>query len=206
MPSVFLFSVLIGYAFFLVSFLLYPGTVTSFLYGKDVVSSVNFNAVISAISTASALVVIVIGLFTISNQRATNRRKATLDFIHQNSKDEIFYKALVVFIEHAKSGSLTALSERDKQGSSEVEAVRTVLNHYEIVALGIEMGILDEEVYKEWFGSSLVIYWDHAKGFVREIRKEKYPKAFLKLESLVERIDRKPARSRVSRWWKAHWG
>lgn len=45
-----------------------------------------------------------------------------------------------------------------------------VLNDYELIAIGIERGIIDDKTYRRWFRSGVVKDWRSAAPFIMAIR------------------------------------
>ena len=68
------------------------------------------------------------------------------------------------------------------------DAVRVIelLNHFEIVAVGIEHKIIDSKLYKEWFRDTYVQYWRVAQPLVEKLRSErKSSRLFIRFEKLA---------------------
>ena len=66
--------------------------------------------------------------------------------------------------------------------------VQAYLNHYEIVALGVEENLFSKTIYRKWMGSVLVRDWNDSVGFVEEMRQNQ-PNLFLKFEGLAKEFD-----------------
>lgn len=114
-----------------------------------------------------AALVAVWGVFT---QRAIAARRATIDFIARSEADHDLMAARKRFIGLAKAGGLSPYAAIDKEGSPETEAIRIVLNEFELVAIGIQRGILDYTIYSRWSKYEAIRYWNHALPFISELR------------------------------------
>ncbi|MDB5655740.1 MAG: hypothetical protein JWQ94_3353 [Tardiphaga sp.] len=45
-----------------------------------------------------------------------------------------------------------------------------MLNEFELVAIGIQRGILDYTIYHRWMKSTAIKYWNHGLPFITELR------------------------------------
>ncbi len=135
------------------------------------------NARLAAMSQASATLIVgfvaaLIAIWGVWTQRAIARRRATFDHISRTEADADFIAARRKFVELARSGEgLVKWADKDKEKTEEAQSIKLVLNDFELVAIGIQRGIIDEEFYKRWFKSSVVQYWGHAQPFVAELRR-----------------------------------
>jgi hypothetical protein len=112
-----------------------------------------------------------VAVWGVHTQRAIARRRATLDYISRGLSDQGFLDAHRKFIELAKDpGGLAPWAAEDKEKTCEVQSIRTVLNEFELVAIGIQRGIIDYELYIRWFRSGAILYWRHAAPFVLSLR------------------------------------
>ncbi|WP_162530093.1 DUF4760 domain-containing protein [Stappia sp. BW2] len=159
------------------------------------------SGIATLLSISAALFAAVLGL---QNQRAVNRRRHTIDFINQTEKDGTFVAALQTFVTEAKSGNLVESGNPEQEGSKKALDVRLVLNHFEIVALGIDNGVFDDKLYQKWFKSGTILYWEYASEFVTAIRsRSKYNKSFTNFEKLAIRYKKteEESDSRIRRWY-----
>ena len=62
------------------------------------------------------------------------------------------------------------------------------LNHYEVVALGVQENLFSKKIYKKWMGSILVRDWNDSVDFVEEMRKTQ-PSLFVNFEQLAKDFD-----------------
>ena len=72
---------------------------------------------------------------------------------------------------HRRSDSFERLhNPREEKDRTERQAVLDYLNHYELVAIGILNGILDEEFYRTWMKGPFVRDWNAAATFIQRER------------------------------------
>ncbi len=113
----------------------------------------------------------VVALWGIYTQRAIARRRATFDHISKTEADGDMIAARRKFVELAKAnGGLSKWADEDKEKTEEVQAIKIVLNDFELVAIGIQRGIIDKEFYKRWFKSGVTRHWNYARPFVAALR------------------------------------
>ncbi len=71
--------------------------------------------------------------------------------------------------------------------SPQITTIKNRLNDYELIAVGIRQGILDENFYKQWFRGSVILNWRKSKEFVEKIRiRENRDEIFCELQMLAE--------------------
>lgn len=123
------------------------------------------------------------GIFT---QRAIAARKTTIEFLARSELDHDLIAARKKFITLSKLGGLVPYAAADKEQSDEVEAIRIVLNEFELVAIGIQRGILDYTTYQRWMKSAAIHFWNHALPFVTELRgRTNNPRLYSEFEVMV---------------------
>lgn len=145
-----------------------------------------------------AAIVSGITAFLVSNRtiRANQdiaRKRATLDLIERSESTEFYLSVYAAFrevlasdagFEQIKDPTMPAIMEQRRK-------VIAFLNHYELIAIGIEQGILDEELYRDFLRGTVVRHWLRAETFVAHLRADtpdsRAPKAFEKFEALAHK-------------------
>lgn len=113
----------------------------------------------------------VVAAWGVLTQRAVARRRATLDLISSLERDSDVIRARSKFIELTKrEGGLALYADLTNESAEETQYIRTVLNEFELFAIGIQRGIIDFELYKRWNRSNVVRYWTHAAPFIYQLR------------------------------------
>jgi hypothetical protein len=114
---------------------------------------------------------ILVAIWGVITQRVVARRHTTIDFIHKQQTDKDVIDARKIFIEQARApGGLAKWADKSEEGKPESQAIQTVLNHYELIAIGIELGILDFEIYKRYNKTNTITFWHHGAPFIHAIR------------------------------------
>lgn len=117
---------------------------------------------------------VIIAYWGILQNRRIARKRATLDLIEKVESSNYYRELLEVFHRRKMDSTLEKLSEpKDAVGHKERKSVFSFLNHYELVSLGIQKEILDEEFYKGWMRSSFIDDWIAAKTFIQRERWKK---------------------------------
>jgi hypothetical protein len=161
--------------------------------------------------SAEATSVLVTGLLAVAaavwalySQRAIPRRQCTLEHLAQLEADADAVAYRRIFREQAEKGTLTGLAAVEKQQTPEFRAVISRLNELELIAIGIQRGVIDFELYKRWFKSGALRAWRDAEPFIRDFRNRHnnqilYHEFFIMSEWF--RKDEKPVRSRFWGIW-----
>jgi hypothetical protein len=114
---------------------------------------------------ASAGVAALIAVWAIFSQRAIAARNATIDFIRFGESDRDMIKANSAFSKLSREPA--GLGPWASQPTSkEFTSIRTVLNHYELVAIAIHRGTFDDTTYRRWYRSGVIRAWNAAAPFV----------------------------------------
>ena len=142
-----------------------------------------------------------VAIWGLLSQRAITRRKTTFDHIAASDRDGDVIGARNKFIELAKKqGGLAPWADESKEQTDEVQSIKLVLNEFELVAIGIQRGIVDAELYKRWFRSGVIRHWQHAEPFVSVLRaRTGNPALFHEFQEMARwfQDDKMPHR----RWW-----
>lgn len=124
------------------------------------------------ILSASAATAAYLSIQSIRTNRDIARKKATLDLIVQAESTEYYQIRYRAFTDIRKDEA--GFSQIFKPSNPEIvkqrQMVLNYLNHYELIAMGIFEGILDESVYKNYMRSTIVRDWFAAKEFIDHIR------------------------------------
>lgn len=135
----------------------------------------------------------VFAFWGIQSQRGIARRRATLDFIMKSETDGDMIKARLRFIELSKDvNGLGPWAALDKEKTDEAQKIKLILNEFELIAIGIKRGIIDKQLYCNWFKSGAIKHWDHAEPFVNILRSRTGNNAlYIEFQQFVMSIDSK---------------
>ena len=128
----------------------------------------------------------------IKKQRSIAADRATLNFIATHEiHNADWHKIEGVFHDWMREGEPRPWkdlldAERDRTRKDAV-FVYSYLNHFELVAIAIDEGIVSERLYAKWHRTSYVGIWNLAKEFVGELReRRKNPALFVNFEKLAD--------------------
>ena len=124
------------------------------------------------ILTASALTAAALSIHSIRTNREIARKKASLDLIVQAEATEYYQSLRRAFhsIRNDDAGFEQIFAPTNPEILKQRQSVLSYLNHYELIAMGIFDGTLDEGVYRNYMRSIVVRDWFAAKAFIRHIR------------------------------------
>lgn len=109
---------------------------------------------------------------SIRNTRQDNRRRATVDLIlHQRNNQELnnAIECVSNLVQGDDFPSLHTYLDKQKH-PLERKAILAVLNYREFVAVGINTGIIDEEIYKRSYYNIILRDWKLLNKTIESIR------------------------------------
>lgn len=136
---------------------------------------------------SGAIVVSFVGVIVmITWMRLIARRRATLDLVLAEESIPELIEQRTVFGQLRDAGHLAQWADPAKTTTQEAAVIRAILNRYEIIAIGIQKGTLDEKIYKKWCRTTLVKEWVACKPFVMQLRQNaQTPAYFCEVEKLA---------------------
>ena len=136
-----------------------------------------------------AILASALGVFaTIFWVRRIARRRATLDILLIEETKPEMTKQRMDFNVLRQQGSLSQWATPENINSENTALLRTILNRYELVSIGVHQGIIDEESYRTWCRSALVKDWTICKPFVAQLRQTtQTPALYDEFEKLARR-------------------
>lgn len=120
----------------------------------------------------SAVVAAFISVSSIRANKEIARKRATLDLIERSESTEYYQDLYRSFTEVRKDprGLEQLVDVTNPEMVRQRQKVINYFNHYELMAIGIEQGVLDEGVYKSFMRSTLVRDWFEASAFIAHLR------------------------------------
>lgn len=124
------------------------------------------------ILTISATTAAFLSVQAIRANRDIARKRASLDLIVQAEATEYYQTLRRAFhsIRNDEAGFEQIFAPTNPEILKQRQAVLSYLNHYELIAMGVFDGILDESVYRNYMRSIVVRDWYAAEPFIRHIR------------------------------------
>ncbi|MTI43686.1 uncharacterized protein DUF4760 [Roseibium hamelinense] len=181
----------------------------SVIKGESVFGVLPISTTIEAIviSTAVAVVAIIVTLIGIAVSRAASTKTFTIQTIITAESDKELLDAQAAFNTCAKAGNIAQYAEAHQHASNQSEQIRRTLNHLELLAIGVHTGALNFSIFKRWYENGLIHQWEQAESFVVQLRsvtgrKELYRDLELLYNILIGR-QRRPVwlKRHLSRWF-----
>jgi hypothetical protein len=132
---------------------------------------------------ASAIAALLLILWT----KKVACRRATLDLIMIEQTNRGHIRDRQQFIRLRDAGNLVHWAMVAQAASRETAIIRATLNRYELVAIGIFEGTLDNTIYYRWCRTTLVRDWIACKPFVTQLRHGNNAAYFCEFEKLAKK-------------------
>lgn len=98
-------------------------------------------------------------------------KKNTIDMIERAEHSELLQHNFLLLSDIARSNSFDELVEPSTtEQKVKRNSVFTVLNHYEMVAIGIKNNHFDKGIYRDWMQSTFIRDWIRMQVFVQKLR------------------------------------
>jgi hypothetical protein len=132
----------------------------------------------------------IIAIASIRASKKIARQKNAIDLLREYQGNDAlragFNEVRLIYL--ASDKDARTFAHDDKQGTDEAKHLRDVLNYLEYVALGIELGIYDEETIKRLQFTTIMRAWRHTQDYVHKRRELKQqPTLYQELQALVQR-------------------
>ena len=133
----------------------------------------------------AALGGVVVAVCGIAMVRKTARQQATLEFITQYNDSSVVSEGIHLIHDPEATQELISALESGKH--LQKESILSVLNKFEILAVGLEQGIYDYDMVKNCFGYEVGKFFQLSGRIIHCVR-VKHPKAFVSIEKLAKDI------------------
>jgi len=122
----------------------------------------------------SFLVGVLVAVISVLTVRATARRKQSADVIFATRNDELLRNGIRLIREEAlhTNSNIRKYAKPPEAQTENAAAIRYVLNHFEYVAVGIQDGIYDEEMFKKASFSTIMEIRRHSETYITDVRSE----------------------------------
>lgn len=139
----------------------------------------------------TAIAVVGTALYAKHYHQGISAKRATVDFITRSeSGNPTFIEARRVFGEISNKGPEALKSLKKNPDNTKLATVTMYLNHYEVVAIAVGSGALDEDMYKMWNRTVYVQTWKRAHEYIVDARNRKnHPTLLEHFEALAKRWD-----------------
>ena len=135
----------------------------------------------------SALFATTAAMLSIWWTRRTTRQRETIALILSVHWDKDYIEARNFFIEKRDSNEGLESCATD-QKSDDFKKVAQILNHYEVMSVGINHGILCSKIYREWNMTRFVEDWRKSESLIASIRgRRENPRLFDQFERTAKK-------------------
>lgn len=161
----------------------------------------SFGEIMTVIETVILFLGLAATIWTLRRTHNENKAMSTIELIIHQRSDDALNDAINLTTKLARDlRDFSDLSDYLKNvQSKEYQAIIKVLNFREFVAVGINNDVIDEQIYKDAYYSTILRDWNYLKTTVNFIRNSKtgYPTAFQDFEKLAQRWEKKPLKRKV---------
>lgn len=120
--------------------------------------------------------------------RGVAKRRATLDLIMGEESNELILITRQKYLELREKGHMVQWADPAKASTDEAKIMRSILNRYELIAIGIHEGTLNRRLYKQFARTAVVRDWVACKPFVIQRRQStSAPKLYIEFEKLAKK-------------------
>lgn len=152
---------------------------------EQVGSGGNFWAVsLSALAIAGA------AIFAWIWQRGIARRALTFQTLEQQMWDKDYIDQRKIFVglrENHGSNDLADLAKAENDDNNNAQAVRIILNNYELMCIGMKKGVLDEQMVKDYHRTTWLKDYDRMKPYIDAVRQNRVRTAYIVFEEYYEK-------------------
>lgn len=150
----------------------------------------------------TGLVASAVGFWGIFSQRAIARRRFTIELLARTEADKDMIEARKQFISLAnEEGGLAKYAEASKESCPQTHVIRQILNEHELIAIGIQRGVIDLVSYRRWNRSAVIKFWSISSAFVKRLRERTHNDAlyheFEQMYHWMNKTGKPPKRI----WW-----
>jgi hypothetical protein len=123
------------------------------------------------LAAAIALATALIAIWGVYSSRVIARRQATIEHLARQEADQITQRNIQAFIRLTRGReNLAHWADEDQQGSDQALTIISILNDYELLAVGIKNGVFEYDIVCKWNATTIRRYWQAAHPFVIAIR------------------------------------
>lgn len=154
----------------------------------------------------TATLAAIVATWAVVTTRIVARRAATMEHITRVASDRDMIDAKQTFIRLTEEeGGLAKFgSSKPLEATKELQAIRTILNDYEQLAIGIQFGVIDFKLVSRYMKTAIIRDWGHAAPFIYKVRMEiNSPALYHEFEELARWLQdqRMPTRRTWLKLW-----
>lgn len=152
------------------------------------------------VRNAAVVLGVLVAVLSLLTAREVARKKQSADLLFTTRNDEKLQKGLAVIRQYhdASDKNLRSLADPEKFEDPDAVCIRYVLNHFEVVSIGIQAGIYDERMLKWSWQNLLVATYDRTEPLIKAVRERKAsPTALQEFQWLAMRWKASPLKKKV---------
>jgi hypothetical protein len=120
--------------------------------------------------------------------RGVARRRGTLDLIMGEESNDLLLKTRQKYLDLRATGHMVQWADPGKASGDEAAVLRSILNRYELIAIGIKKRTLNARLYKIFARTTVVRDWIACKPFVIQRRQStSTPALYIQFEALAKK-------------------
>jgi hypothetical protein len=142
--------------------------------GGDMFESVCSIFAAEAFRGAVLTIGVIVAIASIRASRELARKKQAADLLFHSRTDVELQAGHAVIRKYASAAdkNIRTLAESDQYETQDAKAVRYLLNHLEVVSVGVQSKIFDEKMLKDCWGNLVVHTYDLAQPLINELQKK----------------------------------
>lgn len=149
---------------------------------------------------AAVVVGVIVAIASVFTAREMARKKQTADLLFGARNDKELQNGQTVILKYhdGNDKNIRTLAEPENFNDPDAAAARYVLNHFEVVSIGVQAGIYDEDMLKRSWCNLLTTTYDRTEQLIKAVReKKKSPTALQEFQWLALRWKAAPLRKRT---------
>ena len=145
---------------------------------------------VGCMTASIATLALLIGWRTIRAARHNAKATVTFQHIARTQADGDFIKARGLLKQAVRAGDVAKWASAAEEGSDETAAINLILNDLEIIAIGIQRGIIDCPLFRSWCEQHVVKRWQETEPYVNALRvRQKHRSIFFEFEKMAKAWD-----------------
>jgi hypothetical protein len=164
-----------------------------------------------ALGAVIAAITAIVAFGAFIQARKVNRGRATLDMVLktfvEEEGQERYNKFKDVMLRHADPDNpldIMVFADPASHPTDDRQILRSQLNEYELIALGIRRKLFDEKLYKLWFQDQFQRDYRSLEAFISTVREQR-PSVFCECVWLYTRWSKAPHPENAPNRWKLMW-
>lgn len=151
---------------------------------------------------------VMVGMASIGTARSIARKKQAADLLFASRANPVLQEAAQCINKHhnSKTSNLRVLTDPNvSEHEAEAKTIRVLLNHFELISVGIQSGIYDELMIKESWCNIVITTYDQALPFIQATReRDGKNTVYQEFELLAKRWKDNPLKLKRT-WGKSWW-